>query len=157
MGDFGLLFLYCLGLRLPLGRVESSIGGEGLRLYEAPSPPIAGSTLRHQKIWGYADGKLHFDFDFRKYCNSDGIKMEKTTDAAALYSDGGCCGTAKLATVCASDNPLIINVRFPDAPTLQCGSNSGGLKVRWCHYIPYLNRIAPTVRPYFVSRNYAGL
>ena len=58
--------LYCLGLRLPFGRVEPSIGGEGLRLYEAPSPPIAASTLRPQKIWGYAGGKLRFDFDFRK-------------------------------------------------------------------------------------------
>ncbi|MEF2642531.1 MAG: hypothetical protein U0M50_00520, partial [Paramuribaculum sp.] len=46
-------------------RVEPSVGGEGLRLYEAPSPPIAVSTLRPQKIWGYAGGKLRFDFDFR--------------------------------------------------------------------------------------------
>ena len=60
-----LFVLYCLGLKLPFGRVESTIGGEGLRLCEAPSPPIAVSTLRPQKIWGYAGGKLHFDFDFR--------------------------------------------------------------------------------------------
>ena len=41
--------LYCLGLRLPFGRVEPSIGGEGLWACEAPSPPIAVSTLRPQK------------------------------------------------------------------------------------------------------------
>ena len=64
-----------------------------------------------------------------KYCNSDGnsdgIKMEKAADEAALYSDVGCCGTAKFwstkkgRTVCASDNPLIINVCSADAQTVR--------------------------------------
>ena len=86
------------------------------------------------------DFERNFIGQVLKYCNSDGIKMEKAADEAALYSDGGCCGTAKFwstrygRTVCAPDNPLIINVRFTDAQTLQCGSNSGGLKARWCHY-----------------------
>ena len=83
------------------------------------------------------DFERNFIGEILKYCNSGGIKMEKTTGAAALYSDGGCCGTAKFwstkygYTVCASDNPLIINVRFTDAPTVR-PYIVGRLVLVWC-------------------------
>jgi len=41
------------------------------------------------------DFERNFISQILKYCNSDGIKMEKAADEAALYSDGGRCGTAK--------------------------------------------------------------